>query len=416
MMTLAHISHLVSLATQRGTSHFYRDLYRIPPDVPALEIRSWDEWRALPLLTKDDLLKVPLLERAFPPLSNMHTVVASSGTSGKPPLFSSLPLLDGFVFRSEYHTFSRATLASLPTPHKKEWEIQRRDTGRVVTHDPKRTRASVLLAKAAGVDSLIVFLFHIPAIAEEMAKLGMLGDIRYIEVAGEACSRSMYEFIRKTFPNAIITSEYGSTDVEATPIGTPCHPMDGTEPLEVFHTSDRFYLELLDYETGQVQEIKQGAEGDLAITALASESPAFPLIRYRHGDAIRVVENACKEHGEWSFQVLGRRDADFVKVPGGVLRVDEVARVLRSMGLSDDFQIRIHEDTWHGKPGARIVLSLPLVGSDAEHLAPDIASKIRIGHSYTLADAAKDGICRPLSCERAQDSHTQEKRKRIVRG
>lgn len=416
MMTLRQLSELLAHSTGPRASRFYRDFYGMRDGDPPRSAPTWDEWRALPVLTREAVQRVPLYERAFPPLKNMPTIVASSGTSGAAPLFSPFPLMDGYAFRTQYHTFSKATLVSLPTPHKKEWEIRLRGSGRVVALDPKRARASVLLAKAARVDSMFLFLYHVPLVAEAMSALGMASDIRYIEVSGEACSQAAYAYMRKMFPNAVIVSEYGSTDVEATPIGTPCRPMTGSAPLEVFHTSDRFYLEIRDPETSEILSPQEGAEGDLLITSRASDSAAFPLIRYAHGDVVRVVDTSCSEHAEWSFQVLGRRNAEFAKIPGGVLRTDETERVLRAIddALVHDYVIRLTEVVWNGKPSIKITFALNNSHGDPAALSSDIAAGLRIGHTYTLADAVRDGLIPPVSCAVLTAQQKDTKRVKIV--
>ncbi len=230
----------------------------------------------------------------------------------------------------------------MPHWHARFQETHGREP-RVISFDPKQVQASVRLAHAAGADAMSVFVYHIPNIAKHMKYLGMNTQIRFIEVTGEICSRTQFEYMRETFPNATIVQSYNSSEVEDAHIGMPCKAMDGTEPLAVYHPKATHYLELVDPETGAAIEPVAGAEGDLLVTTY-SEEPSFPFIRFRIGDTVRVVESQCS-HGSWSFTVLGRTEMDFLKIPGGILRADEITRVLRTVPekTTDRFELHYQE-------------------------------------------------------------------------
>jgi len=72
--------------------------------------------------------------------------------------------------------------------------------------------------------------------------------------------------------------------------------------------------EIIDPDTGEVQEIKEGARGELIYTALERE--CIPLVRFRTRDHVEVTQTSC-ECGRTGFgiRVFGRTD-DMIVVQG----------------------------------------------------------------------------------------------------
>ena len=419
MLDFNQLKALVAHATKKEGGQFYRRLYRMPADAPAMNITSLDEWHALPVVTKDDLIACPLEERSFLPLSELDHLRASSGTSGKPPLFSPRTHVRGMEYRLQHHDFKNAflgfTVPLMPHWHE-QFQAEHGNPVPVVVHDPKRPAVTARLAAAAGVDAFSVFAYHVVPLGEEMKKVGMNERITFIEITGEICSRVQYDYIRVTFPHAKILQSYNSSEVEDAHIGMPCKPIDGTEPLAVYHAKETHYLELMDATNGKVLNPSAGVEGDLLVTAYPGESASFPLIRFRIGDTARVVEETCP-HGTWSFTILGRTDMDFLKVPGGILRADEIARVLKRMPerVSDVFELHASEIATPSGPQLKVVLHVETRGdADLTALAADISDMMRVAPSMTYADGVAGGRYLPLTCEQLK-LMPAGKTKRIIR-
>ena len=397
MLSLKELNSLSSYCTDPLRDSFYRRLYKMNAGDPALTVGSMKDWRKLPILTKDDLIAEPFAKRSYLPVSQLDHLRASSGTSGKPPLFSPRTHVRNMDYRLQYHDFKNAflgfTVPLMPHWHAK-FQEEHGQLPRTLSFDPKNTAASVRLAKAAGVDAMSVFVYHIPNVAEHMKREGMNEVMRFIEITGEICSRAQFEFIRESFPNATIMQSYNSSEVEDAHMGMPCRPMTGEEPKATH------YLELVDPETGAAIEPVAGAEGDLLVSAFPGESASFPLIRFRIGDTVRVVEGKCP-HGSWSFTVLGRTDMDFLKIPGGILRADEVARVLRLFPerVSDRFELHCSEEKTAAGPKIKPVLHVEArEGVDFGALAQDIAANLRVAPSFTYAQGVEKARYLPLEC------------------
>lgn len=419
MNTLAGLQKTLAYATNAHTGEFYRTLYEIDLDEPFLHIASMKDWLALPFVTKDMLIATPLSERSFIPLHLLDHLRTSSGTSGKPPLFSPRTPLRGMEYRMQYHSFSAATLAYC-VPAMPHWhELYQKAHGkkpRVIAYDPKNHRASVRVARLAGVDSISTFAFHIRTIGEDMIQEKMNEQIRFIEICGESCTRALFEYIRTTFPNATLIPFYGSSEAEDSPMGMPCRAITGEEPLSLYHAKPSQYHELIDPLTGELIEPIAGAEGELVVTAFPGEPSAFPLVRFRTGDIARVIDTECCTHGTWSFTLLGRTELDSVKIPGGVLRADEIERVLRLFKdrVSDIFTLHCYtRETEHG-PLFEPILEIEPRGAVAlESLAYDISQKLLTGPTHTYATGVSEGRYLPLRCivkdqaEKGDRKHTK---------
>jgi phenylacetate-coenzyme A ligase PaaK-like adenylate-forming protein len=417
MMDFDHALKAAGACSEPGGAGFYRNLWGMRINDPAKKIHGLEEWSVLPFVTKEALLGTPFTDRLFIEPAHVDHLRMSSGTSGKPPLFSARTPLQGMDYRLQYHDFRRPMLAywvpAIPHWHE-SFQKAHGATPHVIVYDPKYPAASIKLANAVGADSISTFAFHISAIGEQMASIGMADSIRLIEICGEACSRMLYDYIRTTFPNATIIPFYGSSEVEDSPIGAPCRAITGEEPLSVYHAKNSQYHELIDPLNGEVLEPVAGTEGELVITSY-TEALAFPLIRYRTGDIVRVIETQCVMHDSWSFTVLGRAELDFIKIPGGVLRADELERVLQSLKFTGQFELHRYEHLTASGPQTQVELRLEVTGDrDLVLLARDIAQLLRVAPEYTYANGVDAGRYLPLTCVPLADEQDAKKAKRLT--
>lgn len=402
---------LLDLAARVRTTGFYKEFHARSPAVGGKS-----DWESLPLLTKGDLIDVPVGKRSYVQHNAVDSIYASSGTTGTLPLFGPRACVRGPLYRLEFHDFTKPCLASIILPHMMEHAlISMERYPRIVVLDPKHVVASVALAKSADADSILTHSFLMPIIIEALEKAHMERSIKFVELAGEPCSRSLFEFMRGKLPNASIAPVYGAREVEG-PIGIPCRPMSDANPLEVYHPNPDHFFEIVRAD-GSIVAPAAGVEGELLLTTYAGEPYAFPLLRYRLGDVVRILDDSCEKHGSFTFTVLGRANIDFIKVPGGVLRADEVERVLRDIGASsDEFVLECAEVT--GASGPRVQVTLRVreaQDADLSDLAKKFAANLRVSPSYTYADGVRAGTYAPLVCARLKEDAGQSKRKRMVR-
>jgi phenylacetate-coenzyme A ligase PaaK-like adenylate-forming protein len=405
MLSFTALQSLVRHYTDPSHPGVYRRLYKLGEGAGPIQIVAPAEWRALPMITKEALSAETLETRSYLPLSELDHLRVSSGTSGAPPLFSPRTHVRGMEYRLDYHDFQGAFLA-FTVPMMPHWHARfQKEHGmlpRVISFDPRFPRASIRLARAAGVTALSVFVYHMSDIAELMEEMDMSAQIRFIEITGEICTRAQLAHMQRVFPHATILQ---------------CRPLrvGAKEPIAVYHAKETHFLELVDRDSGTLIEPTAGAEGDLLVTTYPGEPVSFPLIRYRIGDTVRVVESNCP-HRSWSFTVLGRTDLDFAKVPGGILRADEIARVLQLFPtlISDRFTMRVREEP--GPKGPLLAPTLevePLAEIDLEQLARDIEQNLRTGPHFTWRQGVEAKRYMPLVCALRAHEETRKTRRII---
>ena len=408
---LNRLRTLIASVTAESGSPVYRRLYGMQPS-EVKDIRSWKEWRSLPLLTKEYLQSVPLSERSFAPWQELDAIYVSSGTTGKPPFFSARTRVAGYEYRTTSFPEPRAFLSGVGPPHRQtHWVSTLKRQVPVIALDAKRMEASVRLAKAVGVDGMFVFIHHIPLLGELMQKHEIAEGMRYVEVTGEACSAPMYKYLRGRFPNAMLVASFGATEIEDTPFAISGKGSE--EALRTYTAKSGCFLELIDSETGLFVDPATGAEGELLLTTHEEERMAFPMIRYRIGDRVRVT---AAEDDTWRFISLGRAEVDFIKIPGGILHAGELERVLTLFdpALTERFEAHVFEYPSPKGPSMEIVVRVTADNVDFNALTEHIGRNLHIGPTFTYDDGVAKELYRPLRCETLNDERTGKLR-RIIR-
>lgn len=413
-MDFLELQRLVTHATASG--RFYREHFGLPKQGAPLSIASMHDWQRLPFLTKEDLSSVPLRERSFLPLRDVDYIVTSSGTTGMLPVFNPRARQLEYEFRADFHPFQKAVLCSKLLPHQHERFLFVRDLpATMVVLDPRSVEASVVLAKAAGVDAILAFLHHIPLIAPAMVARGMGAHIRFIETAGQVFSRALLREMRAAFPNAVIVHSFGMTEVESSAFGVPCTALSEDNVDQHLHIKPGIHLELLDPVSGDVLALEENARGEMVISSYTGEPAAFPVIRLRTGDIVEIA-GRCATHAQWTFVARGRARSDYIIIPGGQLKADEIERVLRLYPdrVDDDFELHVHNaDAIEGP--VRIVLHVHQKPTkDPQPLEKLIARELRVNPGSTLADRIASGACH-FECAALQRSGDLRKPRRLHR-
>jgi phenylacetate-coenzyme A ligase PaaK-like adenylate-forming protein len=419
MDTLPNLQQLLAALVASPYSSFYRELYGVPSgSVPNLA--TWDDWQLVPAFTKEAFLERPVREYTFVPQGQVESMYYTSGTSGKPPAFVSwLSYAGSYDYRKAFYTFPGPLLTSVKDQHRGDAFLRSAGSQSFgINFDGKNLAACVRLAKAAGVDSLGVHTFTIQAIGEEMKKVGMNEDIKLIDFVGETCSLMLYSYMRKTFPNAVIISFYSLSETEGI-VATPCRPLSDEEPYTVVHANADFRIDLINPATGLPVEPLAGTEAEVLITHVGTKVRGFPLVKYRPGDTVRVVDTKCKEHGKWSFTVLGKTASDFMLVPGGQLRADEVERVLRIYKdyVTDHFEMHRYDAGTKEKPMLEVVLHVQTVhpSADLSLLAQKIQQELRVAPHRTYQMGVDEGRYLPLKCVSLATVPSDKKHRRMFK-
>ena len=124
---------------------------------------------------------------------------------------------------------------------------------------------------------------------------------------------------------------YGLTETSGPGVSFECEEQSGMHINE-----DHFYAEIIDPETGEV--LPEGEKGELVFTSLDKE--AFPLIRYRTRDICVLSRKKCscgRTHVKMS-KPMGRSD-DMLIIRGVNVFPSQIENVLLSAGYTPNYQI-----------------------------------------------------------------------------
>ncbi|MFE5594307.1 AMP-binding protein [Streptomyces sp. NPDC056549] len=187
-----------------------------------------------------------------------------------------------------------------------------------------------------------------------------LPHLRKVLWLGEAWQPQLEEDMAAVAPAARRWGMFGSTETWVVGTNTPDCPADTfhTLPDQLVHVGED---QLLDFTTLNPEMLN-------------------PVLRYRTGDAGRLVACPCGRPGR-AMQVLGRRDS-VVQVRGLGLHVDEViTRVEREAGVSRA-QVVISETGGRAASVEVLLLTAPGATVDVERLRKELLTE-----TFTLSTA-----------------------------
>jgi phenylacetate-CoA ligase len=126
-------------------------------------------------------------------------------------------------------------------------------------------------------------------------------------------------------------------EVASTGLAAECEHRNGLHVVE-----DHFLTEVLDPRTGE--PVSGEEPGELVITTLTKE--AFPLIRYRTGQMIRMFSSPCACGRTLARMELLRERCDNRVVIGGIrINPDDIGPILTEIeGLTPDFRLIISQE------------------------------------------------------------------------
>jgi phenylacetate-CoA ligase len=144
-----------------------------------------------------------------------------------------------------------------------------------------------------------------------------------------------------------------------------------------FIAQGKCYPEIINPDTGDVLDIKDGVQGELVYTSLDRECQ--PLIRFRTRDHVVVTHTSC-ECGRTGYAVrcIGRTD-DMLIVSGVNVYPSAVREVVGSFipRVSGNILIQLEEPPPAVKPPMKIKVELGREGGDLSELKSAIESLLR---------------------------------------
>ncbi|HSN99889.1 MAG TPA: AMP-binding protein [Candidatus Nanopelagicales bacterium] len=367
---LAAVSEVLEHARR---SAFYRDR------LPEAPLRSWSEFRRLPLLQKDDVRRQSPRGLVCVPDAELAQYHESSATTGAPisAWFSGRDLREirdrfstwGALFAPGERALVRFPYALSTIGHFVHAAAQR--GGACVIPADSRTsitplpRVVDLLRK---LEATILCTISLSAVmiaeAAEMAGLDPRRDfpwLRAICCAGEPLTPARRRLLTEIW-GVPVFDNYGMT--ETGPLAMDC-PEGRLHPWE-----DIFLMEILDERLAG--EVAPGETGHLVVTSLTPR--ATPVIRYATGDRVRRVEAPCPCGATAHLDVRGRAE-DTLRVHG------------------KPFDLADLEDIVAELPARRFWRAAPIVGGlcfvverarDEDRIEPGIIERLEGAHGARI--------------------------------
>lgn len=164
----------------------------------------------------------------------------------------------------------------------------------------------------------------------------------------------------------------------------------------------RGFFHPVPWATVEVINPDETGAGEIALSV--PQSRTVRLERYLVGDRARIIPASCRCGAKTTFELLGRKEGNAVKIAGALLFREEFDRVHRSLGeYVLDYRALIREYIERGRPKAEVTLEVvatPLLRArpDAEaFLARVVAERLYVTPTQTLADLILQGIFAPLT-------------------
>lgn len=206
-----------------------------------------------------------------------------------------------------------------------------------------------------------------------------LSGIKTVRLTGEVLSRQKFKILKSRLPNASVCLFYAAAEIGF--ISEFCPNL----PIGQYHPREGVMIDIINQDN-------QGV-GEIVIST--NLSPSVRIENYHIGDIGRFtkLENRCKCGRKVTFEVLGRKDFDFIKMCGALLTQEEFERVfLELKEYINDFRVSaeevVVEGTILGKISLDVIPSVKLSQLEypEDFLAEEFSKRLFVTPTQTLYD------------------------------
>jgi phenylacetate-CoA ligase len=400
------------LAYIKTHSRFYRDKFRAAKQ----EIEGMSDLKGLqafPFTTKDELRtsqerSPPFGDYCAQSIDMIVRVHRTSGTSGR-PLFLGLSRHDLQVInecgaRAFWSGGLRPGMKVIHCLNYSLWlggftDHSSLETvgAAVIPFGVGQSRQLIATMKALRVDAISATTSYPGLLAKIMReelfeaprslglKLALLGGEIGVGIP------SFRKALEETWGMKAVDANFGLADVLSI-FGAECDYRDGLH----FLGQGAIICEIRDTRTGEIQELRDGVEGEMVLTNLDKEIQ--PLLRYRTGDMIQVITTDKCSCGRTGFRlkVLGRTQ-DVLKVKGLNIYISAIQDVVASFAPSTTGEFQVLLDS--PPPIRRLLIKVELAeGSGAKK--EELANALRRTMKEKLGIEAEFEVVEPNSLPR----------------
>ena len=322
---------------------YYRHLMEkkgVTPD----DIKSVDDIRKLPFLSKDDLREAYPYGLLGTDLKDCVRIQSTSGTTGKRVV--------AFYTQHDIDLWEDCTARAIVAAGGTKEDVVQvcygygLFTGGPGLHGGSHKVGCLTLPMSSGnTERQIQFMMDLNAtilcctpsyaayIGETLAEQGYKPEDNHLKAGifgAEPWTEEMRQEIEKSL-GIKAYDIYGLTETSGPGVAYECEEQNGMHINE-----DHFYAEIIDPETGEV--LPDGTKGELVFTSLDKE--AFPLLRYRTRDLCVLDRTPCscgRTHVRMA-KPMGRSD-DMLIIRGVNVFPSQIETVLLNEGYTPNYQI-----------------------------------------------------------------------------
>lgn len=324
---------------------YYRDLMD-KKGVKPEDIKSVDDIKKLPFISKDDLREAYPYGFLGTDIKNCVRIQSTSGTTGKRVV--------AFYTQHDIDLWEECCARAIVAAGGTNEDVCHVCYGYgLFTGGPglnggsHRVGCLTLPMSSGNTERQIQFLMDLQAtilcctpsyaayIGEALAEKGYKPEDNKLK-AGIFGAEPWTEEMRRSIEKSLGIKAYdiyGLTETSGPGVSFECSEQTGMHINE-----DHFYAEIIDPDTGEV--LPEGSKGELVFTSLDKE--AFPLLRYRTRDICILTRKKCscgRTHVKMS-KPLGRSD-DMLIIRGVNVFPSQIETVLLNEGYSPNYQITV---------------------------------------------------------------------------
>lgn len=384
---------------------YYRDLMDkkgVTPD----DIKSVDDIKKLPFLSKDDLREAYPYGLLGTDLKNCVRIQSTSGTTGRRVV--------AFYTQSDIDLWEECCARAIIAAGGTNEDVCHVCYGYgLFTGGPGLNGGShkvgclTLPMSSGNTERQIQFMMDLGStilcctpsyaayIGETLAEMGYKPEDNKLK-AGIFGAEPWTEEMRRSIEKSLGIKAYdiyGLTETSGPGVSFECSEQTGMHINE-----DHFYAEIIDPDTGET--LPEGEKGELVFTSLDKE--AFPLLRYRTRDICVLTRNKCscgRTHVKMS-KPMGRSD-DMMIIRGVNVFPSQIETVLLKTGYTPNYQIIVDRVNNTDTLDINVELN-PEQFSDKLSITQEMEKKLEHEMRTMLGIGAKVHLVAPKSIVRSE--------------
>ena len=330
------------------------------------DIKSLDDLKKLPFVTKQDLRDNYPFGLFAVPKDKLVRIHASSGTTGKPTVV-------GYT-EGDLETWTECVTRIACAGGASPSDVSQicfgygMFTGALGLHYGLENLGCAIVPSSTGnsekqimymKDFETTLLVATPSYALRLAEVAHeIGvdpktdlKVKIALVGSELLTDAMRDEMHKYWgDDVLVTSNYGMSELMGPGVSGECEYLSG------MHINEDFFIpEIINPETGEV--LGEGEWGELVITCIKKE--ALPLIRYRTKDITRLHYEKCKcGRTTCRMENLSGRSDDMLKIRGVNVFPSQIEEVVLSVeGLGPHYEIIVEREGYSDKLTVRVELA-----------------------------------------------------------